>query len=58
MDGPTTGIDLAPVNRNRVQAYLKALCIASIWSGRKNGALWRRPLIASLNLEVPCAARP
>jgi hypothetical protein len=49
----TTGMALGPVNRNRVQTRLKALCIASIWSGRKNGALWRRPSIASLNLEAP-----
>jgi hypothetical protein len=47
-----TGTALAPVNLNRVQTRLKALCIVSIWSGRKNGAL-RRPLIASLNLEAP-----
>ena len=54
----TTGNARAPVSRILVRTCSKALCIASIWSGPKNGALRRRPLIASLNLEVPCAARP
>jgi hypothetical protein len=53
-----TGMALGPFNRNRIQTCPKALCISSIWSGRKNGALRRRPLIASLNLEAPCATRP
>jgi hypothetical protein len=53
-----TGRALGPVNRNLVWTCSKALCIASIWSGRKNGALRRPPLVASLKLEVPCAARP
>jgi hypothetical protein len=51
-DKSTTGMALGPVNLNLVRTCSKALCIASIWSGRKNGAL-RRPLTASLNLEAP-----
>jgi hypothetical protein len=31
---------LGPVNRNRVQTRLKALCIASIWSGRFKPDYW------------------
>jgi hypothetical protein len=53
-----TGIALGPFNRNRKQTCSKALCISSIWSGRKKGALRRRSLNASLNMEAPCATRP
>jgi hypothetical protein len=62
---------LAPVNRNRVRTCSKPLCIASIWSERRDGAVAEQPAVLGrrvskmslttyrlANLEAPVGASP